>query len=204
MPRKRNAKQQVESPARAIKTAQLPSISAAEAMSFLREMHGAPTWTAQDMAKSLKISVAEANNVIPLLEWQGYAKRTAPQEWITTPAGETVSGSKAARITSERLEQALDALSQRIVEFNRSKTAKYKVTDAVAFGDFLQPRARVQAAEVGIRLALRKQAAREFDSASERKAEHQILRQLQGPGHVLHVKPYKEWMGRRNHRNLMP
>jgi hypothetical protein len=35
---------------------------------------------------------------------------------------------------------------------NQDSSAEYKIADAVAFGDFLAGRARVQAADVGIRL----------------------------------------------------
>jgi hypothetical protein len=46
----------------------------AEVLSFLEETRGVPTWTVQDLAKSLKISAAVANRVISFLRVQGYVE----------------------------------------------------------------------------------------------------------------------------------
>lgn len=135
------------------KKAEVPAIPAEEALSFLRETRGVTTWTARNMADSLKIGVADAKRVIPILELQGYVKPAGANEWITTLSGDDVSGSKPPRFTRERVAQALDDLRRRIGEINWDSKAPYKITDAVAFGDFLGDRSRVQGAEVGIRLA---------------------------------------------------
>ena len=111
--------------------------------------------TAGDMADSLKISLSDARKVIPVLELQGYVK-PAGAEWMTTLSGETVSGSKPPRYTPARIEDALTSLRSRIAKINRDSKAPYKIAEAVAFGDCLSDRARVQSADVGIQLAPRR------------------------------------------------
>ena len=116
-----------------VKKTEAPAIPADEALSFLRETRGVTTWTARDMADSLRIAVADAKRVIPILELQGYVKPAGTNEWMTTLSGEDVSGSKPPRFTRERVAQALDDLRRRIAEINRDSKAPYKIAEAVAF-----------------------------------------------------------------------
>jgi len=195
----------------------LPSISAEVALSFLKDTKGTLAWTPRDLAGTLKIDRSEAEQALAFLQAQGYVQPAGPagqaraaREWITTPAGETVSGAKAPRFTRESVEQALTALQQRIETNNKNRQAPFRVTDAVAFGDFLlADRARVQSADVGIRLARRQDARQknapvvESRSASEAKAERGFLRDLRAKSTHLTVRPYADWMRRRTHRDLL-
>jgi hypothetical protein len=91
-------------------------------------------------------------------------------EWITRPAGESVSGAKTPRFTRESVEQAVAALKDRIKRSNGDRVSAFRITDAVASGDFLlKDRPRGQAADVGIGLE-------ELRSASDAKAERSFLR----------------------------
>jgi hypothetical protein len=182
------------------KKAEVPAIPAEEALSFLRETRGVTTWTARDMADSLKIGVADAKRVIPILELQGYVKPAGANEWMTTLSGEDVSGSKPPRFTRERVAQALDDLRRRIAEINRDSNAPYKITEAVAFGDFLNDRPRVQSAEVGIKLERRESGA---DDAGHGVQQRDFFRQLHAKGGVIQVRPYEPWMRERTHRSLL-
>ncbi len=96
--------------------------------------------------------------------------------WITTLDGEAVSGSKIPRFTPERMTAALAALEERIKGNNRDRNATFRVVNAVAFGDFLSERSRVQAADVGIRLVTRENGTGGKTSPSERE----YLKQLRG------------------------
>jgi hypothetical protein len=101
------------------------------------------------------------------------------------------------------VEQAVAALKERIAEVNKNAKAPFTIAKAVAFGDFLRrDRARAQAADAGIELTRRGQAAGEARSASEAAAEHAFLRELRGRTALLHVRPYAEWMSARSHMKL--
>src|SRR5579872_6440122 len=103
-------------------------IAPAAVWSFLKETRGKSLWTAQDMAKSLNIKVAEANVALPILEAQGYVKFSREQQsWITTPAGEEVSGSRMPRFTRDSVEKALLELAGRIKTFNKDSKFKFKI-----------------------------------------------------------------------------
>jgi hypothetical protein len=184
----------------AAKTHAMPAIPADEALSILRETRGVSTWTAPDMATSLKISAAEAKQVIAVLEMQGYVNQFKPDEFMTTFAGESTSGSKPPRYARERIEEALAMLRSRIAEINRASSAPFRITEAVAFGDFLSDRTRFQSVEVGIRLEPRKPAA---ISIVKKGATRQFLRQLRDKVGVVQFRPYEEWMSARSHRNLL-
>jgi DNA-binding transcriptional MocR family regulator len=201
----------------------LPSLPAEVALSFLKDTKGALTWSARDLADTLKINRPEAEQILAFLQAQGYvqpARRgelTQPRkpvrsadQWITTPAGETVSGAKPPRFTRESVEQALAALKERIKQSNKDPQAPFRITDAVAFGDFLLPdRARVQSAEVGIRLKRpddlrrRSDSATEHRSASDAQAERKFLRDLRAKSALLNLRPYAHWMRHRTHRDLL-
>jgi hypothetical protein len=201
----------------------LPSVPAEAALSFLKDTKGALTWSARDLADTLKINRPEAEQILAFLQAQGYvqpARRAEParrresarsaDQWITTPAGETVSGAKPPRFTRESVEQALSALKDRIKRSNKDPQAPYHITDAVAFGDFLLPdRARVQSAEVGIRvkrpddLRRRGDSPAEPRSASDAQAERKFLRDLRAKSALLNLRPYADWMRHRTHRDLL-
>src|SRR5579859_407801 len=124
--------------------AALPSIPAEAALSFLKDTKGTLTWSLRDLIASLKIGRPEAEQVLAVLQAQGYVQPRAKDQFLTTPAGETVSGAKPPRFTRERIEQALDDLRTRIQQNNKDPRSQFRVTDAVAFGDFLLPdRSRV-------------------------------------------------------------
>ena len=183
----------------------LPAVEAEAALSFLKDTKGALTWSAKDLSDVLKIPRREAEQVIQLLEAQGYAQRARESgDWMTTPAGETVSGAKPPRFTRESVKQALDTLQERIKQVNKDANAPFKVTRGVAFGDFLpSDRARVQAADVGIALEKRGATEGELTSASDAKQERAFLQQLRGKTALLHIHVYADWMAQRSHRKLL-
>jgi hypothetical protein len=183
----------------------LPAVAAEAALSFLKDTKGMLSWSAKDLAEALKISRREADQVTQFLEAQGYAQRArASGEWMTTPAGESVSGAKPPRFARQSVEQALDALRERIRAVNKDASAAFKIKQALAFGDFLLgDRARVQAADVGIALQKRGESEGELRTASEAQQERAFLRQLRGRTALLHLRPYAEWMSKRSHRKLL-
>jgi hypothetical protein len=183
----------------------LPQIPAEAALSFLKDTKGALTWPTRVLAETLKMSRHEAEQAIELLAAQGYLQRASgTDDWMTTPAGESVSGAKSPRFTRENVEQAIESLKERIKQVNKDPKAAFRITDAVAFGDFLlSDHTRVQAADVGIGLTHRGEDASEPRSAPAAKAERQFLRQLRGKTALLHTRPYAEWMSKRSHRSLL-
>jgi predicted DNA-binding transcriptional regulator YafY len=126
-----------------------PALPPAAALSFLKETRENPGWAAQDMAKSLNVSVAIARQVIPFLQAQGYIEASDGGGWLTTASGDAVSGSRPPRFNVEAVEAALSALAGRIKAADQDASARFRVAKAVAFGDFLSGRARVQAVDVG-------------------------------------------------------
>jgi hypothetical protein len=179
----------------------LPPIPAEAALSFLKDTKRAFTWSVRDLTGTLKINRCEAEQVIALFAAQAYVQRASgADEWMTTPAGESVSGAKPPRFTRESVEQAVESLKERSIEVNRDPQAAFRITDAVAFGDFLvSDRARVQAADVGIGLAPRGEAESEDRSAAAARLELQFLREVRGKTVLLHVTPYAEWMSKRSY-----
>jgi hypothetical protein len=180
-----------------------PKISAAAAFSFLKETKGIIAWSLKDLSKSLNISASDATHVAAAFEMQGYIKpHEGDHQWITTLAGETVSGAKSPRYTPETIENALTALRNRIKLVNQDSKSPYKIKDTVAFGDFLSNQVRVQAADVGVCLVRKKSGSAEH-SKKEQIAQQQFLKQLRARSPMLNLKPYEEWMSLRTHRRLL-
>jgi hypothetical protein len=182
----------------------MPSVTAAAVMSFLKDTRGLLTWTTRDLAETLDISVSEAAKVITIMEMQGYVKAAeGAREWFTTPAGQTVSGSKLPHYTPERVAAALAALKERMAAARKDSKSPFRISAAVAFGDFLSDRPRVQAPDVGIELVKRQSDAGAKPSATESKARSAFLKQLRGKNTPLNVQPYQEWMSKRSHQKLL-
>ena len=162
------------------------------------------SWTARDLAEALNIPPKEAEQVIPVLELQGYVKPAQGKkgEWITTPAGEAVSGAKTPRYSRESIAKALTALGERIKAVNQDRQADFRVDGAVAFGDFLSKRPQVQAADVGVHLVRRNAEGHEPNSFVEQAAQRQVLQMLRGRSALLHLWLYEPWMSHRSHRKL--
>lgn len=185
-------------------TAIMPSVPAAAVMSFLKDTRGSLTWTTRDLAETLGIANADAAKVLTIMEMQGYVKPThGGKDWLTTSAGETVSGSKLPHFTRERIEAALSALKQRIAAARKDFKSPFKISAAVAFGDFLSDRSRVQAPNVGIDFARRKTDESARGSATESKERIAFLKQLRGKNTPVHLQPYQEWMRKRSHLKLL-
>jgi hypothetical protein len=122
---------------------------------------------------------------------------------MTTPAGESLSGAKAPRFTRPGVEEAIAAVKERIKRVNQDPNSTYRITEAVAFGDFLlKGRVRVQAAEVGIQLERRGQA-NEPPTAASVHAQQEFLRQLRGKRTLVFTRPYTGWMRKRSHLVLL-
>ena len=136
---------------------------------------------------------------------QGYIKPAeSKDEWITTPAGEIVSGSKFPKYSRETVERSLASFADHLKRVNQDSSTEYKIADAIAFGGFLAGRARVQAADIGIRLEPRNPPAHHPHWAGERERQDAFLKQLRGKVPLLNLHPYDEWMSARTHRKLIP
>jgi hypothetical protein len=179
----------------------IPDVPIEAVFSFLKGTKGTPSWSTRDLAETLKLSQGEASKILPVLEMQGYI-HPYRDEWVTTTAGEEVSGARPPRFTPETIEEALGELRKRIREVNGDSKSPYQVAEAVAFGDYLGNKTRVQAANVGIRLTLRK-AKRPQAPAKEHAAQAEFLRRLRGKAATLHVTSYEDWMGKRNNQKLL-
>ncbi len=179
----------------------IPAVPIEAVFSFLKGTKGTSSWTKQDFAGTLKISVADAAKILPVIQMQGYIN-PYHDEWVTTTAGEDVSGARPPRFSPEKVEEALAELRERIKAVNKDAKSAYKITEAVAFGDFLLQKARVQPAEVGIRLEPRK-AKRGESPAKQHAAERAFLRQLREKAATVNTLPYAEWMSGRTHRRLL-
>jgi hypothetical protein len=173
----------------------------AAVLSFVKETRGTLTWSIQDMVRSLKISEPEANQIIGILSLQGYVKPALDnQGWLTTPAGEDVSGSKLPRYKISSVNEALSALEKNIESLNHDRHARFHVAEAVAYGDFLLGRPMVQAADVGVRLVPGTGIPKE--PASSRQSVD-FLKQLRGKTALLLLHPYELWMSIKSHRRLV-
>jgi hypothetical protein len=174
----------------------MPNIPVEAVFSFLKDKRGALSWTLGDLTQTLNISAPDAGRVLTILKLQGYASETSDNELLTTASGEIVSGSRPPRFTRERVDGAVSELLDRIAANNSDRNAEFKITQAVAFGDFLSGRANCQAADVGIELTPR-------EPAGGRDQVNGFLKQLRGKSQFLNIKPFAPWMSKRSHRRLL-
>jgi hypothetical protein len=181
--------------------AEIPAVPIEAVFSFLKSTKGTSSWTKQEFAEALKVSLADATKILPVIAMQGYI-HPYHEEWVTTTAGEDVSGGRAPRFSPATVEEELSALRERIKAVNKDPKSRYRITTAIAFGDFLENKPRVQAADVGIRLEPGKAKRNELPK-KERAAERAFLKQLRGKKATLNVRPYEDWMSARTHRKML-
>jgi hypothetical protein len=178
-----------------------PSVFPAAVFSFLKDSRGVLTWIRRDLEDCLKVGASEADQVLMILRMQGYVQEKADSDqWMTTTAGETVSGSKAPHFKRETVEEALSTLRDRLSSINRDKRSEFQIRRSVAFGDFLSGRPLVQAADVGVMLGWRPASA--SDNNAGRK-DRTAFKQIQGKSHLVKVQRYEKWMSERTHRDLL-
>jgi len=177
----------------------LPNIPLDALLSFLKDTRGAVNWSADELRKCLKLDGKQAQQILAILEMQGYVAREG-DKWLTTAAGESVSKSKKPQFSSESIKQVLETLEERIEAINRDKRSEFKVTKAVAFGDFLSGRTQVQAADVGVELSRRDLMSGNADDIEEKRQA--LMNDLRRKSRLFSVQTYRPWMSQRSHRKL--
>lgn len=180
----------------------MPALAASAALNFLKETKGALTWTSQDFARGVGVKMAEAAPALAVLQMQGYVKAGhGKNEWMTTLDGDAVSGAMSGRFSPETVKQALTGLRERIKSVNKDARSKFRITGAVAFGDFLSDQARVQAADVGIALEVRTPAKTRIKISKVQQRE--FFKALRAGKQMIHLLPFEPWMRSRRHLRLL-
>jgi hypothetical protein len=178
-------------------------IVAAALLSFLKQIGGTQIWTEKELASALKVSSSRAKEATAVLQLQGYIEPAGHAgKWRVSEQGQLVSGAKSPKFSRKSIEDALTGLRDRVKAVNSDPDAAYKIIEAVAFGDFLGDAARLQAADVGIRL-VPKTDEPAMSSAKGHAAEVEFLKQLRGKTALLHIVPYEGWMRSRSHMALL-
>jgi hypothetical protein len=179
-------------------------LPAAEVVSFLRDTRSSVTWSEKEFSSALNLTSEQVKQTLPVLQLAGYIEPLGHGKWRTTEQGELLGGGKTPRFTRDSVEQALSGFKERIHTINAEESAPYRITRAVAFGDFLGDRVRVQAVTVGIELNGRSGAAGDDRStAAARREEDAFLKQLNGKSTILRLQRYESWMSHRSHRDLL-
>jgi hypothetical protein len=91
--------------------------------SFLKDTRGVTVWTLHDFAETLGLASSAAVRALAVLEMQGYVHHTRHDEWITTPEGETISGSKFPRFSRAFVEQSLACRHPASLHMTRPQSA---------------------------------------------------------------------------------
>jgi hypothetical protein len=178
----------------------LPEIPLDVLWSFLKDTRGAVKWSAKDLRETLKLDAKQAQQILAILEMQGYVGKEG-EAWLTTAAGESMSKSKRPQFSASSVSNALDTFKERIGAVNRDKRSEFTITRAVAFGDFLSGRPQVQAADVGIELSRRDVMSGNREDMETKRLT--FLTGLQRKSRLFKVQTYRPWMSQRSHRDLV-
>ena len=178
----------------------LPNIPLDALLSFLKDSRGAVDWSVKDLRECLKLDAKQAQQLLAILEMQGYVAKEGDQ-WLTTAAGENISKSKKPQFSLVRVTDALNKLKERIEALNRDKRAEFKITKAVAFGDFLRGRSQVQAADVGVETSRRAPLSGNSEKADEKYRA--FMDDLRRKSRFFTLQTYRPWMSQRSHRSLL-
>jgi len=183
----------------------VPDIAAPALLSFLKQVAAEPSWDAKRVAHILEVKAADVSQIVATLEMLGYAEPVAGQKghWRNTASGNAVAGAKAPRFNRESVLDALAELRTRAQEMSADSGAPFRVSEVVAFGDFLDENAKAQAADVGVALERKERDRGDAATAMEHKREEDVLAVLRGKSSLLHLHPMEDWMRKRRHRDVL-
>ena len=183
----------------------IPDISAPALLSFVKQVSVEPHWDAKRLADVLNIKHSDVSQMAATLEMLGYAEQVSETKglWRNTPAGNTVSSAKPPRLNRDSVLDALEQLRVRVEQINANPESRFRVTELVAYGDFLDEHPKVQAADVGVGLELRSERRSASDSSIEKKSEEQVLSDLRAKSTLVHLHRMEDWMRRRSHRDVL-
>lgn len=166
--------------------AELPSLPPEAVLAFLKQASVEPAFDAAYVARSLKISIAEARQLVAMLLAAGYMEDHGKGRYRTTESGDTAAGAKPPRQRRGTVDKALGALVDRIRESDG-------VQRAIVFGQYLTDHDLIQAADVGIALA----------TSDERQRRAQ-LKTLRARSPALNLHEFAPWMEHIRHVVLWP
>jgi hypothetical protein len=174
-------------------------------LSFIKQVSAEPFWDTKRLTDILKVKAGDAQQITATLEMLGYAEPVPGKRgvWRNTQAGNTVSRAKPPRFNRDRILDALDQLRSRAKQMNSDPASPFRVTELIAFGDFLDQHPKVQAADVGVGLSPRHSDQALPATAVEHKSEEHALADLKEKSPMLHLYLIENWMLKRSHRDLL-
>ena len=183
----------------------IPEIAAPALLSFLKQVAADPSWDAKRVAQILEVKSAEGSQIIAALEMLGYAEAVAGKKgtWRNTASGNAVAGAKPARFKRQSVLDALAELRDRAKQMNADAATSFRVSEIVAYGDFLDEKTKAQAADVGVGLTPKKRDGEEIGTAAEHQREVDVLAALRGKSTMLHLRLIEDWMRRLRHRDVL-
>jgi hypothetical protein len=185
-------------------TQSISIVPAGAVFSFLKQVSGEP-WTKIRLMQVLMIKADAASKVTPLLEMMGYAEPIPGKKnvWRNTQSGNTVAGAKPPRFNYDSVVEALAEMRGRVAQMNADRSSPFQVAELIAFGDFLDQRPKVQAADVGVALLPKKQDQAAAPSVMERQRQERVLADLRAKSSILHLHLIEDWMRKCSHRDLL-
>ena len=183
----------------------ISDVPAAALLSFIKQVSAEPFWDAKRLTSILNANAADAPQITAMLEMLGYAEPVPGKKgaWRNTQAGNIVSGGKPARFNRESVLEALNELRRRAEQMNADPASAYRVTDLIAFGDFLSDRAKVQAADVGVGLRPKQPDQADPATAVEHKRKEHVLADLKTKSPMLQLHLVEDQMQKRSHQDLL-
>lgn len=184
----------------------MAGIPAPALLSVLKQLGSEPFWDAKRLAAILDLKTTDVPQVLATLQMLGYIEPAPGKKraWRNTAAGNTVSGTKPPRFNRDSVLEAIQELRKRAGEMNGDPSVPFRIKGLLAFGDFLDERPKVQAADVGVALVPRRPQEAGPETAVERKHEEQALAGLKAKSAMLQLHRLEDWMRRRAHQDLQP
>jgi hypothetical protein len=183
----------------------IPDVPAPALLSFIKQMSAEPFWDAKHLADICRVKPADVPQITATLEMLGYAEPVPGKKDIcrNTQSGNTVSGAKPPRFNRGRVLEALEELRTRAERMNADPASPFRVTELIAFGDFLDEHPKVQAADVGVGLSPKQSDQVMPATAAEHKREEHVLADLKAKSPMLHLQLIEDWMRKRSHQDMI-
>ena len=149
----------------------ISGISASAVRQFLLQSAEFPSWTADDLAKTLGIDKGATKGALAAMQMAGYIE-PAGAKFRNTEAGNAVAKvSKAKPIKKATAEKSLEEFQQRVRTVNLESGYLYSVEKVVLYGPYFEGADKIKDVDVAVELAPKERNKTKLEEREKKQAE---------------------------------
>ena len=184
---------------------------------LMRETLGRPV-TVRWASEVLGCTRSDAEQALQTLEKEGWICQVGDHLEPSLKGSALAQATAAKPLTRVTASRLVDEVLDRVATINRDSRYAYRVDKLVIFGSYLDPRARPNDVDIGVRLIARYSAGRQEEAEQSRRIAHgpgfrntfvwaawpklEIMKFLKSRSRGLSIQELSDWIEGQNHSIL--